>query len=367
MSHSTQKSAFSLSLAIAAICLLSPLANAGQGPGAGANEACASVDTTVTPSAAETQSLGFMHEEEKLARDVYQTLYAQWQQPVFSNIARSEQVHMDRVRCFLDSYGLPVVASDTPNQFNTPELQTLYDTLTARGAESLSEALRVGALIEEVDMVDLQDAIDASDIAEVKNMYGNLMSGSENHLRAFVSNLERLGETYAAQTMEADAVNEILGGYPEVEANGVNLDDGAAVASETRFQPRMTGPSGRLGKGARVNQTETVSLDMEILPDSAHVGKPARLVSVALREVDGGNVAFVRHGQGNWQRWNGEFAALRDEANAPVTLAERQETRIFEGNFDRAPGRYRIFHGYAPTDSEALLFTSQPVEFEVAE
>ena len=38
-----------------------------------------------------------LREEEKLARDVYLYLYAQWDQWIFSNIAKSEQQHMDAV------------------------------------------------------------------------------------------------------------------------------------------------------------------------------------------------------------------------------------------------------------------------------
>ncbi len=44
---------------------------------------------------AETDALLFMYEEEKLARDVYTSLAALYTQPMFSNIASSEQTHMD--------------------------------------------------------------------------------------------------------------------------------------------------------------------------------------------------------------------------------------------------------------------------------
>ena len=52
-------------------------------------------------STTEAEALVFMREEEKLARDVYQLLYAQWGQKVFSNIAVSEQQHMDAVALLL--------------------------------------------------------------------------------------------------------------------------------------------------------------------------------------------------------------------------------------------------------------------------
>jgi hypothetical protein len=41
--------------------------------------------------------LQFLREEEKLARDVYLTLYDAWQLAPHQNIAESEQTHTDRV------------------------------------------------------------------------------------------------------------------------------------------------------------------------------------------------------------------------------------------------------------------------------
>jgi hypothetical protein len=54
----------------------------------------------------ETAALLFMREEEKLARDVYNTLYEIWGQPTFTNIAASEQTHMDEVKLLLERYSL---------------------------------------------------------------------------------------------------------------------------------------------------------------------------------------------------------------------------------------------------------------------
>ncbi|HUV93138.1 MAG TPA: DUF2202 domain-containing protein, partial [Anaerolineales bacterium] len=54
----------------------------------------------------EAEGLIFMREEEKLARDVYLTLYDQWDIPIFQNIARSEQTHTDAIKNLLDTYGL---------------------------------------------------------------------------------------------------------------------------------------------------------------------------------------------------------------------------------------------------------------------
>lgn len=150
----------------------------------------------------------YMREEEKLARDAYLALYDLWQVPVFSNIAQSEQQHMDAMLSLVEAFDLvdPVQA---PGLFTNPELQKLYDDLVARGSESLEEALLVGALIEEVDIVDLDKALSVTDDADSVRVYENLRAGSENHLRAFVSQLERLGTEYEPELLDSSEFESI--------------------------------------------------------------------------------------------------------------------------------------------------------------
>ncbi len=164
-----------------------------------------------TLSQVEVEDILLMREEEKLARDVYITLYAQWGTPVFANISRAERRHMSRMLRLIDNYGLTdPVTDDSVGVFVNPELQVLYDTLVARGLSTELDALFVGALIEEVDIEDLQAAIDRTTHLDTKRVYENLMRGSRNHLRAFVRNIERQGISYEAQEIDQDAVDLIL-------------------------------------------------------------------------------------------------------------------------------------------------------------
>ncbi|WP_349431587.1 DUF2202 domain-containing protein [Methylomarinum sp. Ch1-1] len=161
-------------------------------------------------SAAETESLLFMREEEKMARDVYLTLYDLWDDEVFENIADSEQEHMDAMALLLEKYDLLDPAIDGIGLFSDPALQELYDELVARGEKSRMEALYVGALIEEMDMRDIQEAIDAAEHADIIRVYENLLKGSRNHLRAFVGKIEDEGLVYEAQVLTQDEVDEIV-------------------------------------------------------------------------------------------------------------------------------------------------------------
>ncbi len=157
-----------------------------------------------TLSEADSDAMIFMREEEKLALDVYQELYDVWELPIFDNIANAEQTHTDSVQTLLERYDVPDPALDEPaGVFTNPDLQALYDDLVARGSESITEALLVGALIEDLDIADLQAR--ASDEPAIDLVFSNLEKGSRNHLRAFIRQLDRNGASYTpAYISQAD-------------------------------------------------------------------------------------------------------------------------------------------------------------------
>jgi len=163
-------------------------------------------------SEAEADALLFMREEEKLAHDVYVTLYDQWGMRVFTNIAASEQTHTDAIASLLDRYGLSdPTEGNTVGEFTDPALQALYDQLVVQGSLSLADALKVGAAIEEIDILDLEERIVETTHADIQLVYARLLAGSENHLRAFTSTLARqTGESYTPQYMEQAAYDAIL-------------------------------------------------------------------------------------------------------------------------------------------------------------
>ena len=161
-------------------------------------------------SADEAASLLYMREEEKLARDVYTALYAIWGQPSFQNIAASEQQHTEQVKLLLERYALTDPALE-PGQFTDPALQALYDQLAAQGSASLADALKVGAAIEEIDILNLQTRLAQTDNADIQLVYNNLMSGSYSHLQAFTGVLaQQTGEVYQPQYLSAEAYQSII-------------------------------------------------------------------------------------------------------------------------------------------------------------
>jgi len=145
----------------------------------------------------EVDAILYLLEEEKLARDVYLTLADRWQLPIFANIARAEQKHMDAVYNLVYIHDLDdPITDDAIGSFTNPELANLYSQLVITGGNSLIDALTVGATIEDLDLRDLYDLIELTDNDHVLLVAYNLAKGSRNHMRAFVRALEAQGETY---------------------------------------------------------------------------------------------------------------------------------------------------------------------------
>ena len=158
---------------------------------------CEAVFETADPedlSDAEIEGLLLMREEEKLARDVYLYLADIWNHRVFSNIARSEQAHMDQVALLLEAYELddPMVTDPEFGEFTNTVLAGLYNDLTTQGAISLEEAMAVGVAIEVLDIDDLENLIAGTNEEAILMVYENLLNGSEKHLSAFQRQLDRL-------------------------------------------------------------------------------------------------------------------------------------------------------------------------------
>jgi hypothetical protein len=165
-------------------------------------------------SAAESASLLFMREEEKLAQDVYTQLNITWsgQTRVFGNIAKSEATHTEAVRQLLLRYNLPDPnATLSAGVYQNATLQSLYTQLVASGNVSLIEALKVGAAIEEIDLLDLQKGLLDIDNQDIILIYDNLRKGSRNHLRSFASTLANQGVTYVPQYLSVADYQAIVG------------------------------------------------------------------------------------------------------------------------------------------------------------
>ena len=147
-----------------------------------------------------------MREEEKLARDVYTQLAKTSGQPIFRNISRAETQHMQSIERLIGGGG---AVNDVPGVFVFPEYQRLYDSLVASGTRSPLDAMKVGAKIEEMDIADLRQILTQTTDPQVRQVMERLMQGSQNHLRAFASQIARQGASYNAEFLTQAEFDQI--------------------------------------------------------------------------------------------------------------------------------------------------------------
>lgn len=164
----------------------------------------------------EKESLLFVREEEKMARDSYLQLHDKWGLNSFANISVSEQRHMDAILNLLNKYGIADPASPHIGEFKNFTLQEYYNWLIGWGFQSKTDALLVGCYIEEFDIIDLTIRLQQIDNWDIRDVFQNLIDGSENHLRAYVSGYERLsGDIYKPVLLDQATYDQIIGSSSE--------------------------------------------------------------------------------------------------------------------------------------------------------
>ncbi len=158
----------------------------------------ATATQAATLSDEKKDTLVFIYQEEKVARDTYITLGNIYtNQSTFANIQLSEQEHIDKAQGLCEKYGADISTIDESavGEFVVPVLQELYDTLVAQGSQSELDALKVGEFVEVTDIDDLEHA-EIGMPKDVVNTYENLKAGSLNHLAAFRSAIDSYNATH---------------------------------------------------------------------------------------------------------------------------------------------------------------------------
>ncbi|WP_037571230.1 DUF2202 domain-containing protein [Spirochaeta cellobiosiphila] len=163
-------------------------------------------------NSSEKEGLLLMREEEKLARDVYSKLFDIWNVKIFENISRSEQNHMNRVKELLIKYTIPdPIDIDSPGIFKNSKLQATYDSFVLKGQESLYSAFTIGAMVEDLDIYDLEKLMQETRNKDLLQTYTNLRDGSINHIKSFNKQILSQGEAYTAHYISQNYLIMILG------------------------------------------------------------------------------------------------------------------------------------------------------------
>ena len=154
-------------------------------------------------------ALAYMWHEEKLAYEIYLALNTIYPSKQFVNIAtKSEIKHIALVQNLVAWYDLNITnipdytinysAEELANMpagvYAIDEIQSLYDTLYAKGIGSKQAALEIACMVEVTDVNDLDiDIVLAGDNAALVDTFNILRNGSYNHYWAFDKALNNLG------------------------------------------------------------------------------------------------------------------------------------------------------------------------------
>jgi hypothetical protein len=178
------KKAIGFTVVLISLLMAVPLSAKGPAPGKNGRPQGILTDE-------EIEHITYIREEEKLARDVYLTLYEVYEASIFANISESEQRHMDALKRLIDKHELEdPVADDAVGNFTNPVFAKLYIDLVDKGKMSYCHALQVGIDIELLDIKDIEYALTDVEARDVTRVFNNLLSGSYNHLNAFTSQYE---------------------------------------------------------------------------------------------------------------------------------------------------------------------------------
>ncbi|MFD0762466.1 DUF2202 domain-containing protein [Lutibacter aestuarii] len=158
----------------------------------------------------EINDLLFLREEEKLARDVYLYSYDKYGTIVFNNIASSESSHMNSVLILLNKYNIEDPILENRGEFRNTTLQKIYNDLIELSDISLLEALRVGNIIEDLDIKDLTLNESRTEKIDLLSLYDFLKCGSQNHLRNFNNQLISNGGNYVPEYLTQIAFETIV-------------------------------------------------------------------------------------------------------------------------------------------------------------
>lgn len=200
------------------------------GPGGGGCPLCAGDEQAASERTLDQRvidTLVAMREEEKLARDVYLTLGEKWDERVF-RIAESERRHLNAMKGLLDRFGIEdPIKDDTRGVFTSERYAELYEELIARGSVSRVEALRVGALIEELDLTDLREASALTQDESITRVLNNLRRATRNHLRAFANAIKAQGASYEASHLSQEEFDSIASSRNERGGHGQRGQQGS--------------------------------------------------------------------------------------------------------------------------------------------
>lgn len=167
----------------------------------------------ITLSSAETKALINVHDNQKLSLFVYDSLYAIWGINPFGNIRSAESQHIDFLDDVAENYDVVLdknKSTDSKPGFITLQAENIYHESISKGSLSVIDALKRGALLEEMSLLVLHEAKAVTIKSDLLHTFDILAMGSKNHLQAFNKRLKTYGITYEPGILEQKDFKKII-------------------------------------------------------------------------------------------------------------------------------------------------------------
>ena len=161
----------------------------------------------------EIADLQNVREEQKMTFDLYQEFFTLYDHYIFDLIAASEAQQMQQVKNIMGVYRISDPIAETEmlrGNYSNSSVQQHYDHFYAMGIQSLNDALKASAQLEEQDINTTRKYLRRTDNPLIRRTYEHLIRASEKNLQSFVRNLEMAGQDYHATVLTEGELEEIL-------------------------------------------------------------------------------------------------------------------------------------------------------------
>ncbi len=131
---------------------------------------------------------------EKLARDVCEVMYQQWETCTFFRMFRTKKRDLGEIKEFLVSHMVPnPIKGYGAGSFPSQRVRELYKGMTLKGQRSLVDAIEVCSSIEKGNVKLISQCLKEVQDAKLRDLLKRLLAESQSHVRMFSGCLRNLG------------------------------------------------------------------------------------------------------------------------------------------------------------------------------
>lgn len=159
-----------------------------------------------------TQLIG----KEKIAKEVYENFYQQYQNNLFGNIAKRKQKHIDIWKGILSKQNISVYENDV-----VTETENLKNQFISEGTDEIS-ALKTALKIEELNINDIYLVRKNSGKSTIREATKGIECGTRNHLFVYYRVLKEKNGDYKSQFLTGKQFKNIVNGA--VNSCGLKYD-----------------------------------------------------------------------------------------------------------------------------------------------